>query len=430
MKDSGIEWIGEIPEDWEAIKMRNLGMFSSSGIDKLINPDEPMVKIINYTDVYGNKSLILNNKDYMIVSASEEKINKHSVNEGDLIFTPSSETIEDIGVSALVNENLKNTAFSYHVLRFQFNRNVVKNYKKYICNNHYVQNIFSSKATGSIRKTLKRDDFKELVVLLPQFQEQQAIANFLDQKVSEIDHILKKTRESIEEYKKYKQSLITEAVTKGLNPDVEMKDSGIEWIGEIPKHWEMVRIKTLFQEINERNLDDENAILLSLFTALGVKPRSEMEDKGNKSSTVINYKVVKKGDVIVNKLLAWMGAIAYSDYNGVTSPDYDVYRSFPEANVVQDYYNQYFRFTNFKDDCYKYGRGIMMMRWRTYPDQFKGIFVVNPPQKEQFEIVEYLEEKVMEIDSLISQKEALLSELETYKKSLIYECVTGKREVD
>ena len=107
MKDSGIEWIGKIPEDWEIMKMRHLGNFSSSGIDKKINPEEPLVKIINYTDVYGNLKMLLNNKEYMIVSAPQEKINKNLVEEGDLIFTPSSETIEDIGLSALVNEKLE-----------------------------------------------------------------------------------------------------------------------------------------------------------------------------------------------------------------------------------------------------------------------------------------------------------------------------------
>ena len=429
MKDSGIKWIGEIPEDWEAIKMRNLGMFSSSGIDKLINPDEPMVKIINYTDVYGNKSLILNNKDYMIVSASEEKINKHSVNEGDLIFTPSSETIEDIGVSALVNENLKNTAFSYHVLRFQFNRNVVKNYKKYICNNHYVQNIFSSKATGSIRKTLKRDDFKELVVLLPQFQEQQAIANFLDQKVSEIDHILEKTRESIEEYKKYKQSLITEAVTKGLNPDVEMKDSGIEWIGEIPKHWEVKKIKYIF-EILKRISGQLGYDVLSI-TQQGLKVKDITSNDGQLSSDYSKYQFVYKGDFAMNHMDLLTGWIDLSEHDGVTSPDYRVFRMKQCVNYSKEYYKNIFQICYTNRIFYGLGQGVSNLgRWRLQTEPFTNFYLPVPTFEEQKEIANFIHRKCTEIDSLISQKEALLSDLELYKKSLIYECVTGKREVD
>ncbi len=163
MKDSGIEWIGEIPIDWEYQRLKNIGEFMSSGIDKKISPEEELVKIINYTDVYGNKSFLLKDKEYMVVSAKSDTIMKNIVHEGDLIFTPSSETIEDIGASALIDKELDNTAFSYHVLRFKFKVYMDKYFKKYLCNNHYVQSVFSSRATGSIRKTLNRNDFNQTV---------------------------------------------------------------------------------------------------------------------------------------------------------------------------------------------------------------------------------------------------------------------------
>ncbi|HHX57362.1 MAG TPA: restriction endonuclease subunit S, partial [Clostridiales bacterium] len=246
MKDSGVEWIGEIPKEWEVIPMRRIGNFSASGIDKLIKDNEELVRIVNYVDVYRNSNLILNNKEYMTVSASKEKIKKNLICEGDLIFTPSSETVEDIGLSALVNENIPNTSFSYHVLRFVFKRDVNKSYKKYLCNNHYVQNCFSSKATGTIRKTLSRADFNDQVVFLPPLTTQQKIADYLDRKCSKIDEIITKQGQVIEKLKAYKLSIITESVTKGLNPNVKMKDSGVEWIGEIPEHWEVCKFKTVY----------------------------------------------------------------------------------------------------------------------------------------------------------------------------------------
>ena len=235
-----------------------------------------------------------------------------------------------------------------------------------------------------------------------------------------------KTKETIADYKKYKQAIITNAVTKGLNPDVKMKDTDSEWIGKIPAHWNYIRIQRLFELVDERN-NDPDACLLSLYTSLGVKPRSELEEKGNKAVTVMNYKIVKKNYIIVNKLLAWMGAIGYSEYDGVTSPDYDVYRAKENAPVVKRYYNEYFRHTCFKGDCYKYGHGIMLMRWRTYPEELLRIKVPNPPLEEQKEIAAYLDEKCSEIDKLIAKKEELLTDLESYKKSLIYEYVTGKK---
>src|SRR5690554_4523362 len=128
-KDSGIEWIGEIPSHWEKYRLGVIGKFTSSGIDKKVIDNEPEVKIINYTDIYGNGTSIIDSSiDFMIVTTPQSKIDEHSVKKGDLIFTPSSETKEDIGLSAVVIEDLENTAFSYHVLRFQFDRNVDLNF--------------------------------------------------------------------------------------------------------------------------------------------------------------------------------------------------------------------------------------------------------------------------------------------------------------
>ena len=283
-------------------------------------------------------------------------------------------------------------------------------------------------SNGSTFEAITVEILENFRIAIPTENEQVKIAEFLDDKIGEVDTIIEKTKASIEEYKRYRKAIVIKAVTKGLHSDVGMKETDSDWIGEIPAHWDYVRIQRLFETVDERN-DDENARLLSLYTALGVKPRNELEEKGNKASTVINYKKVQKNDVIVNKLLAWMGAIGYSDYEGVTSPDYDVYRAREGANVVRNYYNEYFRNTCFNGDCYKYGHGIMLMRWRTYPEELLRIKVPNPPLEEQQEIAEYLAEKCGEIDALIAKKESFVEEMETYKKSLIYEYVTGKKEV-
>ena len=148
---------------------------------------------------------------------------------------------------------------------------------------------------------------------------------------------------------------------------------------------------------------------------------------GNKASNADGYKKVYSNDMIVNIILCWMGAIGRSNYAGVTSPAYDVY--VPSSKIECKFYHYYFRTLGFSGDCYKNGRGIMAMRWRTYSDQFRSIKVVVPPLEDQKEIVGYLDAKCTEIDGLIAKKEQLVKELESYKKSLIYEVVTGKREV-
>jgi len=258
---------------------------------------------------------------------------------------------------------------------------------------------------------------------------QARIADFLDYKCDEIDSVIAITQKTIEEYKALKQSIITEVVTKGIRGDRPMKDSGIEWIGDIPAEWDVVRIKNLFDYRNERNFKPlEEVNLISLYTDKGVVQHCDLDETtGNKASNADGYKLVYENDIVVNIILCWMGAIGRSAYFGVTSPAYDVYS--PKQKTNSKFYHYLFRTNGFSGDCYKVGRGIMAMRWRTYSDQFRAIKVVSPPQSEQEEIVEYLDEKCEGIDDLIAKKQQYLTEIENYKKSLIYEYVTGKKEV-
>lgn len=265
---------------------------------------------------------------------------------------------------------------------------------------------------------------------LPNFDEQIKIKNALLKSKLKIDSLIANNESQIEKLKQYKQSLITEVVTKGLDPTVPMKDSGVEWIGEIPEHWEVVRIKNLFELRNERNdeADLSKVNLISLYTDLGVVQHSDIvETTGNRAVTAEGYKFVHKNDIVVNIILCWMGAVGMSNYDGVTSPAYDIYS--PKAGTISEYYHYLFRTKAFNGECYRYGRGIMMMRWRTYSTEFRAISIPCPPADEQREIIRYLHEKCAQIDRLISIKQAKIEKLNQYKKSLIYEYVTGKKEV-
>lgn len=407
MKESNVYYLKKIPKTWSIQKFKN---FSQCRMGETILSEEtakdgiPVYSATQEDKIFGYTSNV-----------------KFILNKGDIVIPARGNSI---GCATLVKEDkatcTQTTIGCYNI--------------KYIDNKFYYYVIIGLKDEwfkydGSAIPQITVEQVKNNKLAIPTMKEQKKIVDFLDKKIIEIDNVIEKTKETIEDYKIYKQSIITKAVTKGLDENVEMKETGSEWIGKIPAHWNYLRINRLFDYIDERNTD-ENAELLSLYTAIGVKPRSELEEKGNKAITVMNYKIVKENDIIVNKLLAWMGAIAYSNYNGVTSPDYDVYRAKKNINVVKEYYNAYFRYTCFKGDCYKYGHGIMMMRWRTYPEEFLRIEVPNPPYEEQIKIAEYLNKKCTVIDNLISSKEKLIEELESYKKSLIYEYVTGKKEVN
>jgi len=282
------------------------------------------------------------------------------------------------------------------------------------------------KATTGIQNLDITSLLQKETVYLPSLSEQSAIVAYLDTATAKIDAAIAQQQKMIDLLNERKQIIINRAVTKGLNSNAKMKDSGVEWIGEVQKHWEMRRLKTIL-DIKDRRNSDPNAVLLSVYTAIGVKPRKELEEKGNKASTVIDYKIVNKGDLIVNRLLAWMGAFGLSKYDGVTSPDYDVY-SFKDGNN-KEFYETMFRNTQFKSDCYKYGHGIMMMRWRTYPDEFLNIIIPVPPEKEQNEILQFLMPQINRIDQGVDNCNRIISLLQERKQIIINEVVTGKIKV-
>ena len=202
----------------------------------------------------------------------------------------------------------------------------------------------------------------------------------------------------------------------------EYKESGVEWIGEIPTHWEMINTKYLFRLVTEPAQKNNDYELLSIYTDIGVKPRKELEERGNRATTTDGYWLVKKGDFIVNKLLAWMGAIGLSDYEGVTSPAYDILRKIRPLN--ERFYEYLLRcglyFTEFK----KWSRGIMEVRLRLYFDQFGQIPLVFPPVDEQNKIVNFLDRKTGQIDELIRIKERRIELLQEQRTALINQAVT------
>lgn len=423
MKDSGIDWIGKIPKDWNKKKIKYIAKIINGYSFKSELYKEEGINVIRITNVEDGKVNKINPRFYDF--SYQDEIGEAMLKLNDILMTLTG----NVGYVGLVSEDILPAGLNQRVgcIR-KFDKELDNKFLFYCFNTKQFcdEAVLNSKGTAQLN--MSTDWLASQFVVYPNLEKQKRIVEILDEKIKEIENVIEKTKQTIDDYKLYKQSIITKAVTKGLDENVEMKETGSEWIGKIPAHWNYLRINRLFDYIDERNTD-ENAELLSLYTAIGVKPRSELEEKGNKAITVMNYKIVKENDIIVNKLLAWMGAISYSNYNGVTSPDYDVYRAKENSNVAKEYYNAYFRYTCFKGDCYKYGHGIMMMRWRTYPEEFLRIEVPNPPYEEQIEIAEYLNKKCTEIDNLMNSKEKLIEELESYKKSLIYEYVTGKKEV-
>lgn len=417
MQNSGIEWIGEIPKEWT---INSISQLFSQVKNKNTDLQETNLLSLSYGKI---KRKNIETTDGLLPD-SFDGYNIVELNDIVLRLTDLQNDHKSLRVGLVTERGIITSAY----LTIRNHSESIAKFLYFYLHAFDISKGFYGMGAG-VRQGLNWDGIKWLKILSPSIPEQQAIADFLDTQCSHIDSVIEKTRAAIEEYKKLKQSVITQAVTKGIRPNREMKDSGIEWIGEIPKEWAVQRIKTIFNLRDERNyLPLEEVNLISLYTDKGVVQHSDLEKTtGNKASNADGYKIVYENDIIVNIILCWMGAIGRSDYQGVTSPAYDIY--VPSNTIECRFYHHYFRTKGFSGDCYKRGKGIMAMRWRTYSDQFRDIKVVVPPLKEQQEILNYLDEKTAAIDSLISKKEQLISELEAYKKSLIYEYVTGKKEV-
>lgn len=317
---------------------------------------------------------------------------------------------------------------AYHVCSITSNK-VNKRYLHHLLRNPAYLPEYVRLSTGMRigQWDLGFDDFKNIPFLIPPFDEQAKIADYLDNGCTSLDSILDKTHSSIEAYKKLKQAVITQAVTKGVRGKREMKDSGVEWISEIPANWTVKRGKQLFSETNERS-ETGSEELLTVSHITGVTPRSQKNVNMFKSESLVGYKICHNGDLAANTMWMWQGAIGVSKFHGVISPSYNTYRQ-----KTNDYYFEYLdfllRIRPLIDAYTIHSTGITLSRLRLYPDSFLSLYFIVPPITEQKEIADYLDTKCAEIDRLIAKKEQLVKELESYKKSLIYEVVTGKREV-
>ena len=425
MQKSGIEWVGQIPLTWESKRLKYLVTFNDETIGESTD-DEFEFDYIDIGSVeYGKGIKYLQHMSFKDAPSRARRV----VRPGDVIistvrtYLKAVATIEDNDI-----ENPLIVSTGFVVLRAKSGV-ILPQFLKYALLSDSFISMIEARSTGISYPAINASDVIRLSIPVPSLNEQHRIASFLDTECSRIDAVIAQTRASIEEYKKLKQSIITQAVTKGIRFGRKMKDSGIEWIGDIPEDWKIQRIKTIFRLRDERNyLPLEEVNLISLYTDLGVVQHCDLEKTtGNKASNADGYKKVYENDIIVNIILCWMGAIGRSAYTGVTSPAYDIY--VPSDDIECNFYHHYFRTKGFSGDCYKRGKGIMAMRWRTYSDQFRDIKVVVPPLEEQREILSYLNQKTKEIDSLVIKKESFLNQMESYKKSLIYEYVTGKKEV-
>lgn len=426
MKDSGIEWIGEIPEGWEIVPVRscfdevrtkntdgqeqNALQFKSGNIISKTNFNASMDDYV--ADTITN---------YTVVLPDTVMINGLNLNYD----------FKSLRV-ALVKE--KGVITSAYLAIFPDRKKISPQYATYLFKDYETKMAFHNMGAG-IRKTLGYKEFKNQPLLLPSEKEQNKISAYLDSKCSHIDIMLSKIRSSIEEYKKLKQAVITQAVTKGVRGEREMKDSGVEWIGEIPKEWVIQKIKSISSRINvgvvirPSEYFDENGTVPFL-RGINVKEYLISSDNmvyiNESSNRILSKSQVHTDDIlIVRDGSIGTSCVVPAEFDGanvvsmvIATPSISCDSRFICYSLNSDVGKTQFTLT-------KIGSALT----HTSVSAVSDIIVAVPSCAEQKEIADYLDAKCVEIDGLIAKKEQLVKELESYKKSLIYEVVTGKREV-
>ena len=414
MKDSGIEWIGAIPFQWSIDKLKyHL---------KRNEPKNPGEQIV--LSLYRELGVVpKDSRDDNHNVTSEDTSNYKYVRIGDFVINKMKAWQGSVAVSDY--EGIVSPAY------FIYNFTDTVFYKKYF---HYLlRSCYKDefrRLSGGIREgqwDLPAEALNNTPVLIPTLSEQQTIACFLDRKSAECDALVADIQSQIEILEEYKRSVITEAVTKGLDPDVEMKDSGIAWVGDVPEHWIQHPLYCYFGERKNKNIMGLETNLLSL--SYGNIIRKDINSNGGLLPESFNtYNIVENGDIIIRP--TDLQNDKRSLRTGICREHGIITSAYIAMKAIRPISPEYFHYLLHAYDVmkvfYNMGNGV---RQGLNFSEFSRLMVFEPPIEEQNAIVSYLKEKCNEIDLAISEKKQQIETIEEYKKSLIFEYVTGKKEV-
>lgn len=419
MKDSGVRWIGEIPVSWNVIATKHVFEILSGATPDSSKPEywDGDINWITPAD-YKTSDVYVDEGRRSLSQIGFESCSTSMIPAGSIVFSKRA----PIGSVAINRADLcTNQGCLSCVTK---GNGFVKYY-------YYVMSVatehYELLGSGTTFKEISATNFANFTLPYPDYQIQVDISNFLDGKCDQIDALIANVQDQIEKLKAYKQSVITEVVTKGIDPTVPMKDTGVEWIGVIPAHWEIKRGKALFKE-NEARSADGSEELLTVSQYTGITPRSQKNVTMFEALSLEGYKICEIGDIAANTMWLWAGAIGVSEYRGVISPSYNVYRQ-RGSDFVPRYLDHLLRAPMLVQEYASLSTGIRASRLRLYPKDFLNIMFPVPPIDEQQAILDTLSSKFSAVDRLIAIKQEKIEKLEQYKRALIYEYVTGKKEV-
>ncbi len=412
MKESGISSYGKVPASWESIKLKNiltLRSIKSGGVGELLSVYLDR-GVISYSDSDGQQ----------VHKPSQDMSNYQIVKVGDFVLNNQQAWRGSVGVSRY--DGIISPAYFVYDISERCDPAYMNFALRDCC--MVQQYETASRGVGTIQRNLFAPWLLESMIVLPDLPEQYAIATFLDGKCSEIDQIAADIQAEIEALEAYRRSVVIETVTKGLNAHAEKKDSGIQWIGQMPAHWKTIRGKYTLKYLQKPVREDDGVI--TCFRDGEVTLRSNRREDGfTLSDKEIGYQGIDIGDLVVHGMDGFAGAIGISDSRGKASPVLNVL----DTDMNKKYVMYYLRSMAYGDVFTALATGIRVrscdLRWNKLAELFYPI----PPRKEQDAIVAHIDEKLKKIAEAIDDKKRQLATLEEYKKSLIFEYVTGKKEV-
>ena len=409
MKDSGLQWAGNIPYDWNTTK----GKYFMAILERPIKDDDGVITCFRN----GEVTLRANRREDGFTIATVEA-GYQGIEPGDLVIHGMDGFAGAIGIS---DSRGKGTP-ALNVLACSEN----KKYIMYLLRAMAYTEVFMALSTGIRVRTCDTNwkKLRSLDYLIPPEEEQQRIADFLDDKCAEIDTLTADIQTQIDTLEQYKRSVNTETVTKGLDPDAEMKDSGIQWIGNMPVHWDVIRGKYILRYMQKPVREDDGVI--TCFRDGEVTLRSNRREDGfTMSDKEIGYQGIDVGDLVVHGMDGFAGSIGISDSRGKASPVLNVL----DTDQCKRYIMYYLRSMAYSDVFLALATGIRVrscdLRWNKLAELSYPV----PPLDEQNAIVKHIDSVLSKADAVIADKKAQLATLDEYKKSLIFEYVTGKKEV-
>lgn len=442
-KPSGIEWIGDIPEHWDVNKLKYVSNIKGSNVDKLIYENENQVFLCNYTDVYKNE-FINDEIDFTKGSCTDEELTKFKLRNGDVIITKDSETPDDIGVPSYVCKDFENVVCGYHLTMISSNHNDLNgNFLFRQLQTKRVKSYFEVNSNGITRFGLGKSPIENLELIIPPIHEQHQIVQFLDGKTEIIDKLISTKERKIDLLKEQRTSLINQVITKGLDPKVKMKDSGIEWIGEIPEHWIKCELRYVldlltdfesngsFSSVKENvKVDDEGSVWYVRMTDLENQNIRNEKCKYCDEDTYnfLNKTKVFGGELLITKRGEIGKVYLFPNNCGLSVLGPNSYLIRLQNEKITSNYLFYF----YLSDCGQITLKILdnsTTIGSLYKDDIKGSSVLVPPLNEQNEIVEYLDIHTKEINDLVLLEQKKIDVLKEYRQSLISEVITGKIDV-